>query len=617
VVGDLRNLTGDKLLDDSLQQAFRISLEQSRFVNVLSDLKSRDTLALMQRKPGTALDRAIASEIALRDGARAVILPTVSEVGGRVRVSAEVIDPHTQTTVYAESADGTGAASTLDSIDTVTAALRGKLGEALESVEKNSAPLPQVATNNLDALRAYALGQRAYFRGDYADATALYQQATGLDPQFAMAWLGQGRALYGQLGMTAASSPLRRAQALRNRLPPREAMYLDGWAAELEAPETALEKWRLMAKLYPDSVPANVNTAIRLMKTGYWKDELPFAERGTAPQSELIGFSFDLLGRGLMALGDIDKAAYAFDRAVAGGFRDSQERRAEIAAIRRKFSTARGLLEPLAKSEPDTHLEQMTLAVDEAQWQDAQDAAATALQLVEADARYALAARFAQASVDGLAGDVALARQRNAAVRRGSLRSLAAANETAADADEAIGVALSSALLGLQWGDREQAQQVLSSINGNQHAQTPRLSELATVVRAEMLRLDGHSQQAIKLLMPLLNGNESYQTHRVLMEAHATAGETAAAVKEAEWLQEHRGLAYAETIGYHCRQSWNVATNTLAWLRGAELLTKLDRKAEARKMLAGFDLRWPPERLPDYLRARREAVLAASRAGGV
>ena len=42
----------------------------------------------------------------MRDGARAVILPTVSEVGGRVRVSAEVIDPHTQTTVYAESADG-------------------------------------------------------------------------------------------------------------------------------------------------------------------------------------------------------------------------------------------------------------------------------------------------------------------------------------------------------------------------------------------------------------------------------------------------------------------------------------------------------------------------------
>src|SRR5687768_5623340 len=150
VVADLRNLTGQSVLDDSLEQAFRISLEQSRYVNVLSDLKARDTLSRMQLKPDTILDRAIASEIALRDGARAVILPTVAEVGGKVRVSAEVIDPHTQTTVYTESADGAGLDSALASIDDVTASLRGNLGEAVQSIEKDSAPLPQVTTRNLD-----------------------------------------------------------------------------------------------------------------------------------------------------------------------------------------------------------------------------------------------------------------------------------------------------------------------------------------------------------------------------------------------------------------------------------------------------------------------------------
>ena len=50
------------------------------------------------------------------------MLPTVAEVGGRVRVSVEVIDPRTQTTVYAESADGKGVDSALGSIDKVTAA---------------------------------------------------------------------------------------------------------------------------------------------------------------------------------------------------------------------------------------------------------------------------------------------------------------------------------------------------------------------------------------------------------------------------------------------------------------------------------------------------------------
>src|SRR5690606_13133790 len=115
VVADLRNLTGDAQLDDSLEQAFRISLEQSRYVNILSDLKARDTLVQMRREPDTELDRTVASEIALRDGARAVILPTVAELGGRVRVRAGVVDPHNQATVHAESADGPGPAPALRS----------------------------------------------------------------------------------------------------------------------------------------------------------------------------------------------------------------------------------------------------------------------------------------------------------------------------------------------------------------------------------------------------------------------------------------------------------------------------------------------------------------------
>ena len=145
VVGDLRNLTGDARLDESLDEAFRISLEQSNYVNLLSDLKVRETLQRMQHKPDATVDRAIGAEIALRDGARALLLATVAEVGGRLRVSAEVVDPHTQTTVYAVSADGKGIESALASIDEVTDGLREKLGEAMQNVQKTSVPLPNVS----------------------------------------------------------------------------------------------------------------------------------------------------------------------------------------------------------------------------------------------------------------------------------------------------------------------------------------------------------------------------------------------------------------------------------------------------------------------------------------
>ncbi|HEY7871463.1 MAG TPA: putative peptide modification system cyclase, partial [Rudaea sp.] len=135
VLGDLNNLTREIVLDGSLETAFRLGLEQSRYVNVMSDLKVRDTLGLMQRDPArTRVDRAIGSEVAIRDGARALIVPTVAEVGGHVRVTAEVIDPRTQATVYTESADGKGLTSVLPTIDAIDQKLRLRLGEALAAV---------------------------------------------------------------------------------------------------------------------------------------------------------------------------------------------------------------------------------------------------------------------------------------------------------------------------------------------------------------------------------------------------------------------------------------------------------------------------------------------------
>lgn len=416
--------------------------------------------------------------------------------------------------------------------------------------------------------------------------------------------------------MADARGPLRQAQMLRHRLPPREALYLDGWIAELEAPEAALEKWRLMARMYPDSVPANINTAIRYMKTGYWRESLPYAERGTSPQSDSIGFAFDLMGRDLMALGDVSRAKSAFDRAVAGGFVDSRERQAEVALLNSRYGAATRILSTLPATEADTFAERALLAVAQGRFAVAQSEMTEALKQAEPYPRYAFSIRFSRAALQAVAGELGAARSQNALAREGALAAMDD-RESNADSDEVVGVALSSALLGLQWGETAQAERVLSAVAANPHAETPRLKEQATVVRAELLRVEGKPQQAVGLLVPLLTGNESYQTRRALMEAHADAGDVAAAVEDARWLQQRRGLAYAETIGYHCRQLWNAGTSTLAWLRGAELLAKMGRDAEARKMLAGFDQRWPSASLPNYLRERRAVVVAASKAGGV
>ena len=561
VVGDLRNVTGDARLDDALEQAFRISLEQSRYVNVLSDLKARDTLGRMRRPAGTALDRAVASEIALRDGARAVILPTVAEVGGHLRVSAEVVDPHTQTTVYAAYADGKGAGSALASVDDVTEELRQKLGEALESVQKDSKPLPEVSTSNLDALKAYALGQDAYGKDRFSDALQLYQQATTLDPMFALAWIGQARSLNAMVRTSDAMAPLHRAQQLRDHLPPREAMYLDGWSAELEAPEQALEKWRLLTKLYPDYGPGPYNVAYQLFYRNRFEEMLPYLRISFGIPEEFTAQSYDELGRAQLGLENYGQAAATFDKALEEKGIDSLRRRANVFAAQRKFAEAEALLAKAPADNVYPWIDRISVAADQGEWADALNGLIAARKIakgIEGDPIRMRAFAVTEASLLLAMDRKAEAAKLATETARQSLQALD--RDTPADRPDELSLALSSMLVALRAGAGDgAATEVLNAVDARPHLRAlPYVSEMQAVVRAWQAIDSRRPAVAIAELKPYANASSQYQTRRALLQAYLLAGDRAAALEQAKWLQQRRGLAYIELACGQCRQTLNV-----------------------------------------------------------
>jgi putative peptide modification system cyclase len=616
VVGDLRNLTGQGVLDDSLEQAFRISLEQSRYVNVLSDLKARDTLDRMQRKPDTVLDRAVASEIALRDGARAVILPTVAEVGGRVRVSAEVIDPHTQTTVYAESADGSGAQSTLGSIDTVTAALREKLGEAMKSIERDSEPLPKVATKNLDALRAYALGQKAFGAARYEDAANFYQRATTLDPNFALAYLGGVRTAVARVDATHAKPFLVQAIEHRDRLPPRDALYLDAWSAEFGGGHQAVGKWKLLADLYPDYFAGAANYAFALMQESRFGEAKAYAQRTTVPQNPLRGHGFDNVGRSELAQEHYGAARTAFDQALKLDVSDAARRRANVSAAQGGLDDASRRLDGVGSLRKGyagvRDLDKTALLLDQGRWREAERYIDAAAQLpVEGNALLKDVLGVTKASVVMLNGDRARAHELLAAAAK---RALTASGEGAGyDEVDYVYLALACAYLAQRQDDTGVASSVLDALKDRPRLwDTPKLAELREIVLAGQERLNGKPEAAIKRLIPLVNGHELFQTHTALLDAYQAAGNFEQALTQARWLAAHRGLAYIELAGAQSLQATNVADTRLARLRTAEALQALGRSDEAHKEARAFSNAWASDAPPAYL-SRLGPIMPASK----
>ncbi|MGO1071091.1 putative peptide modification system cyclase [Lysobacter sp. CA199] len=583
VVGDLRNLTGQSVLDDSLEQAFRISLEQSRYVNVLSDLKARDTLDRMRRKPDTVLDRSVASEIALRDGARAVILPTVAEVGGRVRFSAEVIDPHTQTTVYAQSADGTGAGSALSSIDSVTAGLREQLGEAMQSIERDSEPLPKVATGNLDALRAYALGLKSFGRNRYSEALQYFNRAIEIDPKFALAYLGGLRSHLGGVDSQAARGFLDRAVELRDHLPPRDALYLDAWVAEFgpRPEQTAPQKWKLVASLYPDYYGGHFNYAWDSFLINDFGEAMTSAKLASAPQNPSRGTALELVGRVQLAQGQYNEALATFIKAEAAGRYGPNRRRAAALAAMRRFDEAQAVLEQLSSgqllnADVTNEFEKISVLVDQRRWPEAAIAAAKAREQAQSSTPVlANGFRLIEASVQMLYEPGAVDLRRLEDILRVSLE--ATRDEQYRDRNIQIYLALAAAYVAQRSGDSGLAARNLPELSKQaEQIGDGAATQLLQVVRAGQARLAGKPDEAVALLRPLLNGRELFQVHVALRDALAAAGQDDEVARENAWIQTHRGRAYAEAAGDLALQAVNVADTSSG---GSKVATKATTKA--------------------------------------
>ncbi|MEO7062692.1 MAG: putative peptide modification system cyclase [Dokdonella sp.] len=616
VVGDLKNLTGDATFNDSIDAAFRIGLEQSRYVNVLSDLKTRETVKLMQRDPDkTTIDRAVGAEIALRDGARALILPTIAEIGGRVRVTAEVVDPNTQTTVWSESADGTGANSVLPSLDQVNQKLRVRLGEALATVSNESKPLEKVATKNLDALRAYSLAATAVDRGDSKQAIALYRQAIKLDPDFALARVGLGGALaVTNTGDDAeAISEVRKAADQGDRLSARDALYAQAWLANFENPRLALEKWQLLSKLYPDFTPASG-------AVGYFSYYFVNRFDAAIAATELNAVATNphrATGDYLLATLYLGNERYAdaqrrFDSATANGLATQDIFHAYLYAAQRQFDRATKLLGAGRKSGIATDDAQalypgITLTVDRGNWDGARAAVAKAQEDSE-KLPGTLHAEFALVDL----GLRALTEPGEAL--KPALTTYLHIAETAKtrDTDSAQFRLMFAAYLAARSGDTELAKSTLDHVTTlSRSGDYPFLSSLLVVVEAELARASGEPQQAIALLKPHIDGGEYYFSHRVLMDAYAAHGDYANALAEAQWLGQHRGRAYAEQFGQDMLGPINVALSDLALLDAAEFSIKLKKPEAAHGALGDLRKAWPhADQLP-FLHKRLQALDAA------
>ena len=81
VLADFTNTTGDPVFDGTLRQGLSIQLEQSPFLNIVSDQQIQRTLQMMNQKPDTKLTPEIARELCQRTGSGAFLGGSIAQIG--------------------------------------------------------------------------------------------------------------------------------------------------------------------------------------------------------------------------------------------------------------------------------------------------------------------------------------------------------------------------------------------------------------------------------------------------------------------------------------------------------------------------------------------------------
>lgn len=620
VVGDLKNLTGETSFDDSLETAFRISLEQSRHVNVLSDLSMRETVRLMQSDPEkTKIDRTVGSEIAVRDGARALILPTVAEIGGRVRVTAEVVDPHTRTTVWSESADGKGTASVFTSIDEINRKLRVRLGEALATVSHESKPLEKVATNNLDALTAYSLAQRAYDIGNDKDALELYKHAIKLDPEFATAHIGLARVLLVTDQRAAAISELDKLSAASDRLSARDSLLAEAWKLSLSGSnQDALAKWRLVTQLYPDFLSGQGLFAFFAWEFAnrFDNEVVDAAKASSSPRNSNAATSLLLLG--MLHLGNerYDDAAAAFAAAEKSGMSWHFDY-ALPSAAQRRFDAAdavlvRGNSADTVSPGIDAYAQRVAMQIDRGAFDGGRKDLAAALSDARKESpEYVRLFAGMELALANVLEDFRKETRPSALPDYVESTRNALKKATSADKPEIEFELLLAAYTAARHGDIKLAQSAIDTLGKGPFDSSLPVAKMLLLAKAEVARVGGRPADAINALKSAFDGTEFFLAHVSLMEAYAANHDTGLALDEARWLAKHRGRAYAE---YSLRQALvplNVAESNLALLRTAELLHASGDDTGARSALNDFLRNWPKAKNDATLASRINALQAS------
>jgi eukaryotic-like serine/threonine-protein kinase len=316
VLSDFDNKTGDSVFDDTLKQGLSVQLEQSPFLDLVSERKVNETLKLMGRPAGDRLTPEVTREVCQRTGSKAMLMGSIAGLGSQYVIGLKAVNCNTGDVLAEAQEQAAGKEAVLKALDAAAVSLRSKLGESLSSVQKYATPVEEATTPSLEALKAYSLGLKTVYTKWGPAALPFLKRAVELDPNFAMPYAWMSSVYWSLNEMGRAAENARKAYELRGKVSERERFWIEGnyYESATGELEKAAETYELWQQTYPrDDVPymeLGFDSAI----LGNWEKALEEWREALRLEPNNVGNYIDL-GVAYTAFNRLDEAEAVFNQA--------------------------------------------------------------------------------------------------------------------------------------------------------------------------------------------------------------------------------------------------------------------------------------------------------------
>ncbi len=315
VLADFDNQTNDPVFDGTLKTALNVSLNQSPFLNALSDNKVAATLKRMTRPADTKLTSDVAREVCQRADSKAYLTGSIASLGSQYVLGLKVVNCQSGDVLAQEQVTAAGKEKVLDALGEAASKLRGELGESLPTVQKFDLPLAEATTTSLEALKAYSMGKTIWYEKGSAPAIPFYKRAIELDPSFVAAYalLSQRYADLGQPSLALEYAT--KAYQLRDRVSEREklvtsAIYFNA-TGEIEKQAQTYELWEAS---YPrDAAQISESLGNIYLEMGQHDKALAKYQEGIRLEPNLV--TYTNLGGAYLCLNRLGEAKSTLDEA--------------------------------------------------------------------------------------------------------------------------------------------------------------------------------------------------------------------------------------------------------------------------------------------------------------